>query len=564
MELKSFMLTAMASLPLAELQDRKARGAFFTPPEIAHFLTKWAIRGKRDKVLEPSCGEAAFLLSAGKRLCELGATDLSSQLHGLDIHEGSLAEARELMSAQGLDASLDAYDFFERDAIAEFDAVIGNPPFVRYQSFGGAFRVRAIEAALKQGVKLNQLASSWAAFTVHSSAFLKPGGRLALVLPAELLAVKYASQIRRFLLNRFAKVRLVLFEGLVFPGVLEEVVLLLADGSGGQATSFEVYQASNFSDLENISSASWQGFTPMGDSKWTGALLPSSAFQLYESLLTDHRFELMQDWGDTYLGGVTGNNSFFALNHTDVREWRLKASDVVRISPPGSRHLRGLNFTEVGWEAQRKADERCYLFAPEKQPSQAGFRYIAHGETLKVNDAYKCRVRSPWWRVPLVDVPHLFFVYMNHECPRLIRNGAGVQVLNSLYGVRLKAERRKAGQELLAVASLNSLTLLGGEIVGRSYGGGLLKFEPTEAAVLPLPSFSLLQAAASQLRLLMPQIGALLRRNDIMPVVEVIDRVVLKQQLQLSDDQMGAIRRARHTLFQRRLTRARGRVGTNQ
>jgi adenine-specific DNA-methyltransferase len=153
---------------------------------------------------------------------------------------------------------------------------------------------------------------------------------------------------------------------------------------------------------------------------------------------------------------------------------------------------------------------------------------------------------------------------MNHECPRLIRNGAGVQVLNSLYGVRLKAERRKAGQELLALACLNSLTLLGGEIVGRSYGGGLLKFEPTEAAALPLPSLSLLQAAAPQLRLLMPQVGALLRRNDIAPVVEVIDRVVLKQQLQLSDDEMGAIRRARQTLFQRRLTRARGRVGTNQ
>ncbi len=51
-------------------------------------------------------------------------------------------------------------------------------------------------------------------------------------LPAELLTVNYAAPVRRFLMKRFARVRLVLFEERVFPGVLEEVVLLLAEGQG--------------------------------------------------------------------------------------------------------------------------------------------------------------------------------------------------------------------------------------------------------------------------------------------------------------------------------------------
>ena len=46
----------------------KARGAFFTPAAIAQYVTDWAVRRPADLVLEPSCGEAAFLLSASARL----------------------------------------------------------------------------------------------------------------------------------------------------------------------------------------------------------------------------------------------------------------------------------------------------------------------------------------------------------------------------------------------------------------------------------------------------------------------------------------------------------------
>ena len=43
---------------------RKARGAFFTPPAIADFLTRWAIQSPTDRIMDPTCGEAVFLLAA--------------------------------------------------------------------------------------------------------------------------------------------------------------------------------------------------------------------------------------------------------------------------------------------------------------------------------------------------------------------------------------------------------------------------------------------------------------------------------------------------------------------
>jgi adenine-specific DNA-methyltransferase len=548
------------SVQLAE--QRKARGAFFTPAEISRFMTEWAIRRADDRVLEPSCGEAAFLLPAARRLRDLGTQkgSMRYQLHGQDIHPESIDEARRILEGDGSSATLTVGDFFARKPEGSFDAVVGNPPYVRYQNFAGESRTAAIEAAFRQGVRLNQLASSWAAFTVHATAFLKPSGRLALVLPAELLSVKYAAQIRRFLLARFSSVRLVLFEDLVFPGVLEDVVLLLAEGHGG-AQHFEVYQAKNADDLRNVASTRWVGFTPRGNEKWTGALLPAEAFDLYDELLGGSAFEVLLDWGETYLGSVTGNNDYFTLSRSQVKSLRLSPDELLRISPPGSRHLRGLTFSEHAWETLASADERCYLFAPSESPSKAAARYIALGQEEGVSNAYKCQVRDPWWRVPLVERPDFLFAYMNHDRTRLIRNAAGVHHLNSLYGIRLHAQRRPLGQDLLAIAALNSMTLLGAEMVGRSYGGGMLKHEPTEVDRLPMPSSVVLADVRDRLKLLQPQIGALLRRNDITPAVEMVDRVILREHLGLSDTKIAGLRKAREFLMHRRMARGRGQNG---
>jgi adenine-specific DNA-methyltransferase len=544
---------------------RKARGAFFTAPEIADFIVRWAVRDASDRVLEPSCGEAAFLLSAATRLRKFGVqrADVTSQLHGHDIHPVSVAGASTLLASHQLSASLTIGDFFERAPDQSFDAVVGNPPYVRYQSFVGKARAVALEAALRQGVRLNGLASSWAAFTVHAASFLKPQGRLGLVLPAELLTVKYAAQIRTFLLKRFSSVRLVLFDNLVFPGVLEDVVLLLAQGHGG-ASHFEVYQAKDAADLQARAPHGWTGFKPRSEDKWTRALLSPEAATLYNQVTSGPGYEVMADWGDTYLGAVTGNNRFFALTRSEVDQWGLGACDVIRISPPGSRHLRSLNLGEAAWDALVDEGARCYLFAPSGRTlSPAATRYAEWGAAQGVPKAYKCQVREPWWKVPLAARPDFLFTYMNHDRPRLIRNDAGLQILNSVYGVRLHAPRRKLGDPLLAIASLNSITLLGAEIVGRAYGGGMLKHEPTEVAVLPVPSAATLERTRQRLQEMAKPIEAMVDRNDLAPAIERVDSVILREHLGLADEQIALLRHARSKLLRRRTTRARSGDGAD-
>jgi hypothetical protein len=160
--------------------------------------------------------------------------------------------------------------------------------------------------------------------------------------------------------------------------------------------------------------------------------------------------------------------------------------------------------------------------------------------------------------VPVVPAPDLFFTYMDHERPRLVANRAGVWHLNSLYGVRLKPKRRRLGLELLPLAALNSVTLLGAEVVGRSYGGGLLKLEPREADRLPVPSAGLIERARVRLRKLRAPVEEALERGALHEAVALVDRELLERSLGLGADELADLRRARAILFSRRTARARG------
>lgn len=201
---------------------RKQRGAFLTPAGITKFVANWAIRAGTDRVLEPAAGDAAF--AAVEQISKLRrCRGAEPEIDGVDIHAHNAKVARQRVREVDAQANVCQSDFFDMAPEPAYDAVIGNPPYVRYQNFSGEVRAKSRQAALRAGVALTGLASSWAAFTVHSALFLKQGRRLGLVLPAELLSVNYATPVRQFLFDRFRKVELVLFSEQVFPEADEDV-----------------------------------------------------------------------------------------------------------------------------------------------------------------------------------------------------------------------------------------------------------------------------------------------------------------------------------------------------
>lgn len=532
---------------------RKSRGAFFTPLPIARFIARWAIRSETDRVLEPSCGEAAFLLAAAGELSLLGSRlTEASQLNGVEVHRPSAQAAEKSLTKLGVATDITVGDFFLREPEQLYDAVVGNPPFIRYQEFGGAARARSLEAALAQGVRLSGLASSWAAFTIHASRFVSENGRLGLVLPAELLTVGYAAEVRRFLLRRFAKVRLVLFEQRVFPEVLEDTVLLLAEGTG-KASHFEVYQAKTAEDLSNLEINGWMDHRPDASDRWTPALLDVATYSTFLDAADGANIAHLSDWGSAYLGAVTGNNSFFCLNDELVTRFRLGKCDIRPILPPGGRYLKGLTFSPAAWDAHRKENKRVFLFRPGERPSAAAADYIAWGEAQGVDKAYKCKMRAPWWRVPITSCPDFVITYMNDERVRFVQNASGADILNSVYGFRLgQSFENGASARHLPMSLLNSLTLLSAELSGRVHGGGMLKHEPRDFDKLLVPSRECLTNAREKLEAIEPQIGSLLRKSAVSEAVRLVDDALLIETAGLAPSTIGVVRDARERLFQRR------------
>ncbi|MCW4466506.1 SAM-dependent methyltransferase [Glutamicibacter sp. MNS18] len=531
---------------------RHGRGAYFTPEPIARFMTEWALANGARRILEPSCGEAQFLRTAHRILAR---TDAKAELHGVELHEPSVTEAKRLVALDGAEARIQCANFFELTGNQDMDAVIGNPPYVRYQLHRGIQRQLSRQAAAASGIELNELASVWAAFVVHATSFLRHGSRMALVLPAELMFVNYAAPVRSMLLDRFATVSLVLFDQRVFADAQEEVVLLLADGYGrpGQG-HFRLHQVANAAGLDSLGEGVLHTVKQPAE-RWTSSLASLEAQGIHATALAEARFVPLQSWGETSLGAVTGNNKWFTRTAEQLKILDLDPSEVVRISPPGSRHLRGLELSSSGWETLRSQGAATYLFRPETTASPAAEQLIAAGELAGVDQAYKCRVRSPWWRVPLPSVPDLFMTYMNADTPRLTTNSAQVHHINSIHGVYLGADVRELGRDLLPLASLNTLTMLGAEIVGRSYGGGILKLEPSEADKLPVPAPRLIAAYAKQLRQIKPEVARLLASGHKQEACDLVDGIVLGQMLELGHEAQQALRQSRTALLQRRKSR---------
>lgn len=536
-------------LPGDSADLRRQRGAFFTPYPIADYLARWALAGPGNDrtILDPTSGEGVFLLAATER------SGGKAKLFGVDIHQDSIGEADRLLTEAGsTQHQLLHGDFFDEippsqlhGRIPYVDAVVGNPPFVRYHEHRGETRKKAAAAALQQGVRLSGLASSWAPLLVHAASFLKPDGRLAMVVPAELLSVGYAEPIRAWLRWRFSSVRLVLFNRLQFADAEEQVVLLIAEGNGG-CNAFTLLEVAHSEDLESLHPFDANAFVPQPSGKWTDLLVTDRARLLLRSL-NSTAFTPLGSYARVELGTVTGANRYFTMSEATRREYDLQpGKHVVRTVPPGSRNLSGLSFTESHWVHLKLAGERVWMLSPvSDNPSGQGFlRYKQLGEDLGIREGYKVSLRGKlWWRPPAQPAPHMFFTYMNHQTPRLITNAAGVTFVNSLHGVRLNAEADQTiPTEALPLLSLSTFSQLNAELVGRSYGGGILKLEPREATSLPVPAPEVLAAAWEEIRGERHVLEEHMRKRRLALVTERVDLALLSNTLDLSEHDLSELR----------------------
>ena len=174
--------------------------------------------------------------------------------------------------------------------------------------------------------------------------------------------------------------------------------------------------------------------------------------------------------------------------------------------------------------------------------------YITAGEADKIHVGYKCRIRKRWYVIPSIYVPTGFLLRQVHHYPKLVVNEAKATCTDTIHRVRFK---NGESPHKVAAAFLNSLTFAFSELLGRSYGGGVLELEPNEADKLPVPLLGAhrLDPGGIDLLLRAGQIGSVLDRND---------KVLLQDGIGLSSRQVSTLRGIWNKLRLRRIQRRRG------
>ncbi len=545
----------------AEITEQKLRGGYYTPKPITDFITKWGINSNKISVLEPSCGDGNFIESIIERLKKMNALneEITENLQGIEFDPQEAAKTIARINELGISnrnnliRNDDFFNYYNQifEENKKFDVVVGNPPFIRYQNFMEEHRIPAFEIMNTAGLTPNRLTNSWVPFLIASSLLLKDSGKLGMVIPAELFQVGYATQTREFLSTFYSKITIITFKKLVFPDIQQEVILLLCEKSKEEHSGIKVIELDDMSDLDSldVSDLSLLELKPIdhASEKWTKYFLTTDEILTLRKLREHPKLIMSGDAIDVDVGIVTGLNSFFVLNEQTMKEQKLEKYTQKIVTR--SAHLEGAIFSENDWNKNVTKQYPTVLFSPpaiplNEQPDETK-KYIHLGESIGANKGYKCRIRKNWYVVPSVWVPEAFMLRQVHGYPKIIINNANATCTDTIHRVRFL--NGYEGSQV-AAAFTNSLTFAFSEVTGRSYGGGVLTFEPSEAENLPLP---LMGAEKLDLKL----IDKLLRDNNIEAVLDITDKILLIDGLGLSKDEVSKIRNVWTKMRDRRLNR---------
>lgn len=529
----------------------KLRGGYYTPDIISEFIVEWAIRSPSDSVLEPSCGDGSFLSAIKNRLETLGSTDehIKHKVVGIELDESEAQKSTQYGTTVICD---DFFTYYEKNISekAQFDVIVGNPPFIRYQNFTEKYRKIAFSLMNKYGFHPNRLTNIWLPFLLLSCKALKPGGRVGMVIPAELFQVDYAAEARHFLSTFFDNLTLVTFKRLVFDDIQQEVILLLGE-RGYVKSGIRVVELDSLFDLVEQGQACLENAEVKkldhSKDKWVKYFLSIEELELLKRLNHDPRISNATDLFEINVGLVSGENDFFVVNQNTVTENKIGDSVMPIISR--SEQVKGIRLTDDDYSGLVASGKRVFFFAPGNLDvddlSEAQLKYIRWGEKKGFSKNYKCRIRPKWYYVSQTWCADAFLIRQAHMYPRMILNEKKALVTDTLHKVRFFDGVQ--GQ-CVATAFLNTYTFALSETIGRSYGGGVLTFEPGEIRKMRIP-----MKMAERLDLQM--IDSWQRNGEIDKILEYTDNILLRNGLNLSKHEIDLLHSIWNKMRNRRMTR---------
>jgi methylase of polypeptide subunit release factors len=538
---------------VGQISADKLRGGFYSPAQLVRACLDRVVslsdsRGSL-RIFEPSAGDGAFL----RGLSEHQLARRVAEITAVEINTAEAAKCQAILDCAPFRGTVLAGSVLNgaRPRLGEYDIAVGNPPFVRFQFLTEEDRRGALDIARASGLTLAGVSNLWIPVLLAALTRLRAGGAFAFIVPAESFTGISARSVRTWLIRNAESLQADLFPPGSFPDVLQDVIVL----SGRLDQSAAARPAAPLRVVEHAGGRprGWTHHVAVAAPTWTRYLLVPAQLAALAELTALTGFRPMAEVARLTVSTVTGANEYFSVTDSALRQHALTPWALPLL--PRVRHAAGLLFGPGDHDDLARADCPRWLLnfardlpSPEQDP--VARRYLRGGEELGLPERYKCRIRDPWYRVPVVQPGRLLLSKRSHRFPRLVLNSAGVSTTDTIYQGKMRPPFE--GRETDLVAGFhNTATLLTAEIEGRSFGGGVLELVPTEIGRVRVPLLARFGGA-------LPELDALARAAgpDSDELIERTDTLLADAIPELTPGLLGTLRDARIALLKRRMDRS--------
>ncbi|PIP82333.1 MAG: SAM-dependent methyltransferase [Elusimicrobia bacterium CG_4_9_14_3_um_filter_62_55] len=473
--------------PLGELfclirspEIRRPAGATYTPKKIISAMIAWAASyAQPSRIVDPGAGSGRFLVAAGRKF-------KNSDLVGIELDPLAALIARGHVAAAGLHhrAQIILTDYRRAllPPISGRTLYIGNPPYVRHHLLGTRWKNWLSVESKRLRLTASQLAGLHVHFFLATTLAARPRDFGAFITAAEWLDVNYGKLVRDLFTGALGGQNLVVIEptALPFPDAATTGVITCFEKSSRPAR-IKVWRVKSLGRLGKLN-----GGQPLrrerleSESRWSHltrrANKPPSGFIELGELCRVHR------------GQVTGSNSAWIVNEqSNHLPDSVKLATVTRAK---ELYAAGSALDDTT-SLRRVIDLPMDLDELDERDRKEILQFLRRLRKLGVHQGYVAQNRKAWWSVGLKDPAPILATYMSRRPPAFVRNLVSARHINIAHGIypRDKMDEKTMGR-LVRFLSRNICLK-----DGRTYAGGLTKFEPREMERLVVPGPELLRGA---------------------------------------------------------------------
>lgn len=461
---------------------RRPRGATYTSAPIIAAMVASVSRRRVARIVDPGAGSGRFLLAAGQRLPD-------ARLVAVEIDPLAAIILRANLRVTGLDGRTTVltgdYRGLRLPAMRGPTLFIGNPPYVRHHQIGPQWKSWLVAASGSLGLRASQLAGLHVHFMVATALLARPGDLGVLITSSEWLDVNYGSLVRSLFLGPLGGTAIHLIEPTAAPFEdADTTAAITCFEVGAKPPTISFRRIESTASLHPLSGGvKVKREVLQASTRWTPLSRPPrerpSGYVELGELCRVHR------------GQVTGANKIWiegqhsrglpdsVLHRAITRARELFAAGPVLVDPRTLKRVIDIPADLDELPARERSVVAAFLEVARKMGGAEGF-IATH--------------RNSWWSVGLHGPAPILATYMARRPPAFVRNLAGVRHINIAHGIYPRVTLPDHLLDALA-RFLSSGTSVDS---GRTYAGGLTKFEPKEMERLLVPSPELLQGAATE------------------------------------------------------------------